>query len=1008
MQKNLTAIALQHKSILVYLVLCLLFGGIAAYQKLGRMENPDFTIRQMVITAAWPGATAEQMQLLVLDKIERKLQQTPYLNNLRSYARPSAAVIYVELDGTSPIDQVRPTWQEVRNLTEDVRLELPQGVIGPFFNDRFDDVFGTIYAITGNDYTYEQKRIYAEQLRRQLLAVDDVKRVELIGVQAEQIYIRVEPAKLAMLGISLPQVQQAVSKFNMVTPAGMLETSYDNVYIRVAGEIAEQQLASVSNIPLYSGGRTFRLADVATITREYAQPASARMYANGEAAIGIAVSMAAGGNNIALGEALAIAIEDYKPSLPIGLELVTVADQPKVVADSIDEFARSLIEAVIILLAVSFLSLGVRTGLVISFCIPLVFAGVFVVMRIMGIDLHLVSLGTLIIALGLLVDDEIIAVEMMAVKLEEGMSRFDAACAAYKVTAMPMLAGTFITCAGFIPIGFARGDTAEFTGAIFPVLVAALLISWLVSLTVAPFIGYRLIKVKKTDGSTHDGRFYKVFNKFLTLCLAHRKMVIGITILVFALSVWSMGFIQQQFFPPSKRGELVVDLTLADGSSMQASEQTAMRFASYLDEHPDVQSYSYHVGEGAPRFVTTAQPILSSSNVSQFVIVTEDAKVRDRLRRDLDAIFVEKYPEARVNIQTLNMGPPSEYPVMLKVSGDDPAEVRKLAEAVAARMQQDPNLYNINFDWKEQARAVRLSIDETRLAAMGIDRKQLSDVLYSMVSGVSLGEFYDADRIIDISFRLDEASVTLEQLANIPVQLQNGSYVPLSQLAHISYEAEEVSIWRQDLKPTIMVRANTLSGTENDMTMAAYDSMADLRETLPYGYSIDISGALKMSNESVQYIMEQVPLMLFAIITILMFSLHRFALAVMALLTAPMGMIGVSLSMILTGQPMGFVAQLGIIALSGMIIRNAIILLDQIEVHIKEGDTQYESIIKAAVMRFRPIMLTSVTAILAMIPLMLSNFWGPMAVAISGGLFAGTVLTLVVLPCMYALWYKVK
>jgi multidrug efflux pump subunit AcrB len=671
---------------------------------------------------------------------------------------------------------------------------------------------------------------------------------------------------------------------------------------------------------------------------------------------------------------------------------------------------------VAILLVVSLISLGVRTGLVVSLCIPLVFAGVFVVMRVMGIDLHTVSLGTLIIALGLLVDDEIIAVEMMSVKLEEGLTRFEAACSAYRITAMPMLSGTLITCAGFIPIGFARGETAEFTAAMFPVLAASLLISWLVSVTAAPFLGYVLIRSgsgahdtpRSIRGDSLGKRFLAAFRCFLVVALRHRNTVIAATAVCFVLSVLGMAYVRAEFFPPSRRGEVIVDLTLPAGSSLQSIREAADKFSRVLDREEGILHYSGHIGEGAPRFVSAYAPTEPATNFAQFIVLAESAEARRsleiRLRKKLNLDF----PELKSVIRVLNMGPPSPYPVMLRVSGPRPDELRKIASQIAGLLRSDDTYVNVGFDWGERARTVRLVINPERLAVLGATRQSVAQSLHVAATGFRVGELYQGDRNLEIVFRLGEKHITLDELENIPVSLASGGSVPLAQLARLEYASEEVSTWRRDLEPCITVHAEIVGGTSSDATQKAYTLAAPIWESLPPGYDVRIGGDLENSQNSSRYLLEPIPLMLFAIFTLLMLQLKRFSLAILALSSAPLGLIGISAALLITDMPMGFVAQIGIIALIGMLIRNAVILLDQIDRHIKEGQSAWEAVINSAALRFRPIMLTALTAVLAMIPLMLNNFWGPLAVSLSGGLMVGTALTLIVLPCLYAAWFRVR
>lgn len=984
--------------------------GIFSYTKLGRLEDPDFTIRQMVVSVAWPGATALQIEEQVTDKIEKKLQDTPGLDYLKSYSRPGSSVIYVTLRDDIDKNTVRPTWTEVRNLVADLAKDLPDGVVGPFFNDRFDDVYGSIYALTADGFSYEEMRQEAEKIRRMILDIDNVKKVELLGEQQEKIYIEVENSKLAQLGVTANDIATTVKNQNVVTPSGMVETDSDNVYLRISGMFDD--INAIRNLPIRASGKTFRLGDIAKIERRYSEPAEPKMFFNGQPAIGIAVSMEKGGNILTLGEDLNTLVNKVQKVLPLGLELAKVSDQPQVVKESINDFIRTLLEAIIIVLIVSFLSLGMRTGLVVAFCIPLVIAGVFLVMEIKGIDLHKVSLGALIIALGLLVDDAIIAVEMMAVKLEEGYDRFKAACFAYTATALPMLTGTLITCAGFIPVGFSKGKTAEFTSALFSVIIISLLLSWLVSVMVAPLLGYKLIKVKvKQDmDNAYGGKFYQLFRKVLTWCLKHRRIVLGGTAGCFCLALVLLPLVKQEFFPPSVRPEIIIEMNLPEGSSLKATEAEAKRLADFLSaDNRLVSNYSYYVGEGAPRFVLTTEPVLPADNYAQFVVVAKGVNERIELTKQIEEEFQNGFANVRSNIKFIQTGPPAAYPVMLRVSGYEQTKVKEIADKVAAIMAKDSNLYQINFDWQEKSKIMHLALDQEKLRNLGIDGHSLALTLQTQLSGATIAQHYDRDRTVDIVFRMSQLDrADLATIKNLPIQLNNGSHVPLEQIAKINYDSENGLIWRRDLKPTITVRANIVAGTPNDAAKAIYDATKELRADLPMGYSIKPDGALESSNEATKFLAVPIPAMIVVIITLLMLQLKKMSLMFMTLLTAPLGFIGVVFGMLLFNQAMGFVAQLGILALSGMIIRNSVILIDQIEKHIESGEGVWNAIIDSAILRFRPIMLTAAAAILGMIPLMRSSFWGPMAVAIAAGLLVATVLTLLVLPTLYATWFKVE
>lgn len=1009
--RNLSEIALKNKSLVWYFIIVVAIAGIFSYIKLGRMEDPAFTVRQMVVTVAWPGASAQQMDEQVNDKIEKKLQDTPHLDYIKSYARPGQSVIYVTLNDEVDSSKVRDTWKEVRNLTEDMKQDLPQGVYGPYFNDRFDDVYGSIYAVTGDGYSYEQLRVKAEKIRRMMLDVKNVSKAEILGEQSEKVYIEVENSKLAELGISPTAIANAVKGQNEMTPAGMVDTKSDNVYLRVTGTF--KNIDAIKALPINANGRIFRLGDIAKVERKYTEPSDPKMFYNGKPAVGIAVSMTPGGNILTLGNQLHGLVHSVNANdLPAGMEIHQVSDQPQVVKDSISDFINTLREAIIIVMIVSFLSLGFRTGLVVAGCIPLVLAGVFCVMEIAGIDLHKVSLGSLIIALGLMVDDAIIAVEMMSVQLEKGKNRLDAACYAFNATAKPMLTGTLVTCAGFIPVAFAQGAAPEFCKALFPVISSSLLISWIISVMVAPLFGYYLIKVKPEgmEKPLYQNKFYHYFRGVLRWCLTHKLPVLAGTGIIFVVSLFVLKLVPQEFFPPSLRPEIIVGMTLPEGSSMKATQQESDTLSKYLSSHMDeIDNYSYYVGEGAPRFVLTTEPVLPADNYAQFVVVAKDVKSREDLTEGIRKEIAEKQPNVRSNIQYIQTGPPSDYPMMLRVSGYDTAKVKEYAQQILNRLSKDPNLESLHLNWNQKNKVMHLELDQDKLRAMGLAGQDVAQTLYTELSGATVAEYYAADKTIDIQVRLkDSDRDDLARIKNIPIYLGSAGYVPLEQVAKISYAAEDGLIWRRNLKPTITVQGNIKSGTSNDATQKAYDSIKDIRDSLPFGYSVAVDGTLENSEKSLNYLLVPVPIMILIIMTLLMLQLRRPSLMFLTLITAPMGIIGVAFGMLIFGKPLGFVADLGILALSGMIIRNSVILIDQIDKHMKEGESPWEAIIDSAVMRFRPIMLTAAAAILGMVPLMRSIFWGPMAVAIASGLFIATVLTLLVLPTLYAAWFKVK
>ena len=1010
--RNLTELSLRHRTLVWYFIIVCALGGIFAYESLGRMEDPAFTIRQMVISAAWPGATAEEMQEQVTDKLERRFQDTPGLKKIMSETRAGQTIIYLQLRDELDASQIRPTWRDVRNFGEDAKHDLPDGVYGPYYNDRFDDVYGSVYAITGADYSYEELRAMAEDARRRILAVPRVQKVVLVGAQRERIYVEIALERLAQLGIPPTTITDALSAQDAMMTSGTLETASDTVHLRASGVF--ENIEDIRALPIAANGKIFRLGDIASVERKTIDPPDPKMFYNGAPAVGIAVSMEDGGNILALGTHLKELTAAIQQDLPLGAELHEVSNQPAVVQSSIHDFVETLALAIIIVLAVSFLSLGFRTGLVVAGCIPLVLAGTFVFMYLLGIDLHKVSLGALIIALGLLVDDAIIAVEMMSVQLERGKTRFDAACHAFTQTAKPMLTGTLITCAGFIPVAFSKGMASEVCAALFPVIGIALVLSWIVSVMVAPLFGYYLIRVKQNaDGeAAHDpyaSRFYRLFRRVLTLFLAHRAVVLIGTAVIFILSLIAFPHIKQTFFPPSLRPELLVRLTLPAGASIQATQAEADRFMAVLNTHTDkIQNYAAYIGQSTPRFVLPVDPKADAANTAQFVITANDTAAREELADVIADARRNELSGVRVSTQYIQTGPPVDFPVMLRVSAPTTDEVRKLAEEVAAVVASDPNVTNVHLDWTEKAKAVRIDFDKEKLKLYGISAKTVKQMLYTELTGAQAAEFYTGDRTIGIVLRLRDTDRTnLERLGELPIAT-SGGYVSLAQIAHLSYEAEDGLIKRHNLRPTIMVQAEITEGEGNDAAMRAYEATKELRSNLPAGTTIETAGALEDSADSMGYLMQPIPAMVFIIMTLLMIQVGTMGKMTLTLLTAPLGLIGVVLAMLLTNSAMGFVAYLGVLALFGMIIRNSVILIDQIKKHEEAGEKPMDAIIDSAILRFRPIMLTAAAAILGMLPLMRSIFWGPMAVAIAGGLIVATVLTLLVLPVMYAVAYRVK
>lgn len=1016
---NLADWALRHKSIIYYFIAVLLTFGIFSFTHMGRMEDPDFTMRTMVVGVSWPGASPQQMSDQVTDKLEEKLRDLPGVDYTKSFTDGSKSVIYINLKEDLPSNKIRPAWEEARNMINDEWKSLPSGVQGPSINDRFDDVYGTIYALSGDEFSYEEKRQQAENLKRQLLSVPNVKKITLIGVQEKSLDVTINKDKLASYQVSTQQLLTALKQQSAMVPAGMVNTDTNNVYLRINGVF--DSVDAVKNMPIRINNQTIRLGDIADVTMTYKDPSSPQFYYEGKPAIGIAISMDAGANNIEFGKSIDTKLKELKTTIPAGLNLDQVSNQPHIVKESIGDFSQSLFEAIAIVLLVSFASLGIRTGIVVALTIPVVVSTTFVLMYENGIYLHKVSLGALILALGLLVDDAIIVVEMMSVKLEEGFNHWRAATFAYESTAFPMLSGTLITCAGFLPLALAEGMVAEFTKSLSIVVFMALILSWIASVLVSPVLGYKIIENKaekpesewtRRDHIMHRLKtvFYARFESLLHWALGHHKAVLLLTLGAFILSLLSFPLIKQEFFPSSTRNEIIISMQFPQSSSIDYTQNQAKSLDALLKDNEHIDHFTTYVGEGSPRFVLTLEPELPRANFMQTIIVTKSLEDRDALFKDLQDQLNDQYPSALINMQFVQIGPPSKYPVMLRVSGPDASEVKTIANDVKAKMQEDKDLHNIAFDWPDTEPVAQIHIDPDKARMLGINSYAVSLHLQSLLSGTKSGEYYEGNQTIPVTFRLSgNENHNLAALSSLPIQTGNGSYVPLSQIATISMSQEEGIIWHRNMMPTISIHANVGPGVlGNAKTKEIYNKLAEYRQDLPTGYTIDLDGSAEKSVTAVQKLLMPMPIMLFAIMTILMFQLKRIALMFMALFTAPLGLIGVVLALNITRTPLGFMAILGIIALSGMIIRNSIILLDQIEIHRAEGQSAREAIINSATLRFRPIMLTAIAAILGMIPLMGFVFWSPLAIAFSGGLLVATILTLIVLPVMYATWYKVK
>ena len=1008
---NIADWSIKHMQIVAFFVIAILLGGMWSYFNLGRSEDPDFTIRTMVVTAAWPGASAEELTKQVTTPLEKKLQDTKGLDYIKSFTHDGKAIIYVYLKESVSKDEIQTRWHDVRNLVEDFWSSLPSGVRGPFFNDRFDDVYGTIYAITGDDFSYEDKRKYADEIRERLLRIKDVQRVSLLGVQQQMIYVEMDQNKLASFGLSPDAVFRVIQQQGTMMPSGMIHTSTKNVAIRVDGLLGSTE--ALENLPIHIGQKSFHLGDVATVKQTYTDPEASLMYFNGKPAVGIAISMTPGGNNLTLGENLQIGIDEIKENLPTGIEVSLVADQPKVVNQSIHEFTKSLIEAIVIVMIESFISLGLRSGIVLALCIPVVVCGSFLFMQIKGIDLQRVSLGALIVSLGLLVDDAIIVIEMMQVKLEQGFNRLQAAQAAYKSSAKSMLAGTLITAAGFIPVGFAPGKTVEYTESLFWVMAATLVISWLASLFVSPVLGYKLIKVdtEKKEENSLSKKIYTWFDKTIRLCIRYKKTVMLLTGGVFVFTILLIPFVKQEFFPDSVRPEIILDVDLPAGASIKDTKSVMGGIADMLYGDKRVSSFATYIGDTAPRFILLFDPQAPKHNHGQMIIVSTGQNERDSLREELMKDIEEKYPDVRIHSRLIQTGPPADYPIMLRISANTTKQTVELANQVQELIKNDSRVRNVSLDWPEQTPTIKLDIDQDKVRQLGIDNYAVSKDLYVQLSGYKVSESYQGDQLIPISFRLEGDNATkLNQLESLPIYVGNGRYVPLGDFATISYENETSSIWRRQLQPTITIRADVVKGAKGDtVTSDLFDNtLKEFREHLPTGARLEKGGSLEQSEESVRYLMQPLPIMAFFIFMVLIFQLQSIPKMVMAAITGPLGLIGAILTLLVTRQPIGFMSIIGMIAITGMVIRNSIILLDQIKQHLEEGMSPYEAVVSSAALRFRPIMLSSGTDVLGMIPLIPNPFWAPMAVSFIGGLMLATAIGLLVLPAMYCWWYNIQ
>jgi len=1039
---NLSAWALRHQSLVFFVMVMVALFGMLSYSRLSQSEDPPFTFKVMVVQTFWPGADAKQVQEQVTDRISRKLQETPSIDFLRSYSRPGESLIFFNIKDSAPASSVPDTWYQVRKKVGDIAAQLPPGVQGPFFNDEFGDVYTNIYALEGDGFSPAQLHDYADQLRAELLRVPGVGKVDFLGDQNQRITLEIPNARLSKLGITPQQIAQAINAENAVASAGVITTADDRVFVRPSGQFTD--VAALENTLLRIGGQSFRLGDVATVRRGYDDPPSQQMRFMSQQVLGVGITMQPGGDVIHLGTALDKATADLQKRLPAGLKLNEVTSMPHAVSHSVDDFLESVAEAVAIVLLVSLLSLGFRTGMVVVISIPFVLAATALCMELFGIGLHKVSLGTLVLALGLLVDDAIIAVEMMSVKLEQGWSRLRAAAFAYTSTAFPMLTGTLVTVSGFLPIALAKSGTGEYTRSIFEVSAIALLVSWLAAVIVIPLLGYHMLpehharakpgdewwarflparwrdarRAKALPAPAHGGdidiygtAFYQRFRRMLDACLKHRVLVLVVTVALFVVSMAGFGLVPKQFFPSSDRPELLVDLRLPEGASFDATLAQVKRMEGVLKERKDVANYVSFVGSGAPRFYLPLDQQLAQPNFAQFVVTAKNVEQREALASYLDGVLARDFSAVRTRVSRLENGPPVGFPVQFRINGDDIATVRGIAEKVAGIMRADPRTRNVQFDWDEPAeRSVRFEIDQAKARQLGISSQDVADFLAMSLSGTTITQYRERDKLIAVDLRAPkDERVHPDQIEQLALPTPSGQAIPLAQLGHVRYGLEYGVIWERDRQPSITVQADTRNGAQGlDVTNDIDAKLGELRSHLPVGYRIEVGGSVEQNGKAQGSINAQMPLLVIAVLTLLMIQLQSIGRTFMVVLTAPLGLIGVIVSLLVFRQPFGFVAMLGTIAMFGIIMRNSVILVDQIEQDIREGHPRWEAIVGATVRRFRPITLTAAAAVLALIPLLRSNFFGPMATALMGGITVATVLTLFYLPALYAVWYRVR
>jgi multidrug efflux pump len=1012
---NLSQWAITHRALVLFMIIVLGAAGIYSYFNLGRAEDPSFTIKVMIVNVAWPGATASEMQTQVADKIEKKLQELPYLDRIESYSQPGVSFIQVFLTDRTPPSKVKDLWYQVRKKVGDIRGELPAGVIGPGFNDEYGDVYSAIYMLTADGLSLAQLKARAEDIRQRLLRVPDVNKVDIIGERPQKIFIEFSHAKLATLGISPQQIFDSVARQNAIVSGGAIDTSADRINLRVTGAFSGAE--AVAAVPVEAGGRTFRLGDIAQVKHGYEDPPTFIVREGGKPALGLGVSMQDGANIVTLGENLKRAMDAVIAELPVGIEVTQIADQPRIVEGSVSEFVETFIEALAIVLLVSFLSLGWRTGIVVALSVPLVLAIVLMTMYAAGLDLHRITLGALIIALGLLVDDAIIAIEMMVVKMEQGFDRARAATYAWTSTAFPMLTGTLVTAAGFLPVGFAKSSSGEYAGGIFWIVTLALIASWFVAVLFTPYLGLKLLPDFAKPGAhadpeaIYDTRVYRALRRVIAFALRHRIAVAGVTVLMFVASLAAFPFVQQQFFPTSTRTELFFEMRLPEGTAIGVTDATAKQAETLVAGDPDIVSYTTYVGQGSPRFWLGLNPVLPNANFAQIVIVTKDLEARERVKARLERALADgALPRARTRVDRFVFGPPVGFPVQFRVVGPDPLKVRDIAEQVRAVMAQNRKLVDPHLNWTEQVKSIRLEVDQDRARALGLTPQDVAQTMQTLLSGYTVTQYREGIEHIDVVARAVPAErLELGTLPGLTVTTRNGIAVPLSQIARVHYEYEEPILWRRNRDVVLTVRGDIVDNVQApDVTNEVLPKLDGIKQALPYGYRIETGGSIEESVKANASLAAVFPVMAVVMLGLLMVQVQSFSRLALVFVTAPLGLIGATGALLVSNRPFGFVALLGLIALAGMIMRNTVILVDQIDRDIAAGHARHSAIIDATVRRARPVALTALAAILGMIPLARSIFWGPMAITIMGGLLVATVLTLLVVPALYALWFRVR